>query len=235
MNNAALGLAGFAISFVMMLLNWRGVKIPDAVFYPLLALGVLMLLASIGWAVWAPIVRLFRPAIVIRAQPPTHDNHLKLLVVNHDRTQDFEADVVDFADIAGAKQQQYRMKWRGHSGPTMRIFAGKDAELDVARITPPVREPVGLLRRGSFLLFSASLPEGWSVSAGDLNDITTLRKVLTPTDPADEQIALKVRVTGSEGISKTCRVTLGFDRPYEIDTFKPRSLVRIEVDDWPKD
>lgn len=191
--------------------------------------------------IWMRLWRLLRPPIVVRARPPTTDNLVKLLVINRARTQDFQADVIDFAGIAGSAQEPYEMKWRGHPGPVKRILAGSDADIDVAKITPPVFNFYRLTEAsepgttpGSFHLFSATLPEGWSVSAGFPNNITTMEEAVKSPDPVNDTIALKVRITGAEKVSKTCRVTLGFNRPHEVDTFAPHSPVRIEVDNWPR-
>jgi len=211
-------------------------------------------------AIWTgfgrSVLRVVRPPVVIEARPPTAENIVKLLVINRDKTQDFQADVIDFEGIAGPAQEPYQMKWRAHERPVKRILAGGDADLDVARIEPPVRDPYRVasmiqrlakppslrdsepvkvvIRRGSFHLFSASQPKGWSVSAGFPNDIATMEDVMNAPEPVDEKIALKVRITGSEKISTTRRVTLGFDRPFEVDTFAPHSPVRIHVDKWPR-
>jgi len=105
------------------------------------SLLIVSLVAAIWRGLWARLWRLFRPSIVVQARPATPDNHVKLLVTNKDKTQDFQADVIDFAGIAGPDQEPYQMKWRAHDGPTKRILAGGDADIDVARITPPVRDP----------------------------------------------------------------------------------------------
>lgn len=167
---------------------------------------------------------------------PPDSNYVQLLVRNSAASQDFIADAIDFQNIEGPPQTQYSLKWRGRAAePSIAIFRGADAVLDIAEILPPVRDPAGNTTRGSFRLFSTSSQEGWIVRAGTLNYITTVGEALRAPDPAAETIALKVRITGSENLSKTCRVTLGFERPFEINTFEPRSLVRIEVDDWPED
>ena len=189
-------------------------------------------LSALGRRVLRSLARTkLHPPIVVSAPPPAPDNHVKLRVKNQDVTQDFEVMVVESRGIAGDEIEPYTLKRRLGDGPS--IPSGAFAEYDVARITPPQSDAHGNITPGSFHLFSATLPDGWTVKAGTPHNVTTVADALAH-DYADESIVLKVQITGGTGIQKVCGVTLGFDRPFdEIDTFAPRSLVRIEVDDWP--
>ena len=166
------------------------------------------------------------------ALPPTPDNHVQLLVKNLRETQEFVADALDFRNIE-TNQERYKLKWREDTTgcPERTIFAGGDDVLDVAQITTPDMAPFGLINahsHGSFRLFSVKLPSGWEVHAGPSGWIP-LAKVLRQVDPFDEYIALRIRVSGSKGISRTRRVTLGFSR----EPLSNGSGATVQVDDWP--
>lgn len=169
-------------------------------------------------------------AIELEALPPTDDNHIQLLLKNNGAAQDFVVDVIEFNGIE-ERQQRYVMKWRGHEAESRTIYSGRDAVLDVAQVTPPVVDPGGVvnaIRRGSFRLFSTSLPGGWDVHVGP-SDWIPIRQAAKETDAFEESIALKLRVTGSLGARTARRLKMGFNRPRAGEY-----AVWATVDEWPE-
>lgn len=160
-----------------------------------------------------------REAIVV---PPTlsvdpiqADGFVHIRVANPGPPDTFIAQIDTF--IVQEQQKLYSVKWRGADSEEKRVY--KDDLLDLAQPIVPreeLTEDGGTdFVRGSFNLYSPTVPQGWNVHA-----LPGLRQnpATVPPDERwlllfDDVISLHLRVIGTKKQTAQGWINLGFQRP----------------------
>jgi len=189
-----------------------------------------------------PFLRKDAIEIVYRPDP---DHWVHLYVRNNRPPGKFSAQVTNGAGAEKLQTFPWDVKWRGHPGQWREIGNGSEWPLDLAQATPPVENPhgaQGAWKRGEFILFSVSQPDGWPVTPGPSEIIgpVTGIKWLGERRVYHEALTLRLEVTrrGRNPIVK--RATLGFNPPFHAELRDDNVLVitpvanpvRVEIEDW---